>query len=122
MPAFTNPAPTWQTAPMSSPRRPFVGRDREIEELSSGIEDASAGRGGLFLVVGAAGVGEARGCGAGGRAGGGGGLRPIWGRCWESGGAAACWAWMQILGELLRASDRAALLAALGADAGALAQ
>jgi hypothetical protein len=122
MTVWTNLAPSWQTAPMASPRRPFVGRDREIEELSSGFDEAAAGRGGLFLVVGPAGMGKTRLCDEAARAAEGRGLRPIWGRCWETGGAPAFWPWIQILRELLRAPERAALLQTLGAEADPLSQ
>jgi predicted ATPase len=42
------------------PGRLFVGRERELEELSSGLADARAGRGRLFLLVGEAGIGKTR--------------------------------------------------------------
>jgi hypothetical protein len=122
MTGWTSVAPSWQMAPMASPRRPFVGRDRELEELVSGLEEAAGGRGGLFLVVGPAGMGKTRLCDEVARAAEGRGLRPLWGRCWETGGAPAYWPWMQILRELLRAPDGAALREALGAETAPLGQ
>ena len=38
----------------------FVGRDREVDELSAALDDASAGRGRLFLVSGESGLGKTR--------------------------------------------------------------
>ena len=73
----------------------FVGRERELGELIAGLEDACAGRGRLFLLVGEPGIGksrlaeeliaqaEAR------------GTRVLVGRCWEAGGAPAYWPWTQ---------------------------
>src|SRR5438046_2427498 len=112
-------ASTWQIAPMASPRRPFVGREREIEELASGLDEASAGRGGLFLIVGPPGMGKTRLADEAARAAEARGLRPLWGRCWETGGAPAYWPWIQILRELTRTPDERA---ALGAEAAALGQ
>ena len=78
----------------------FVGRERELGELIAGLEDARAGRGRLFLLVGEPGIGksrlaeeliaqaEAR------------GTRVLIGRCWEAGGAPAYWPWTQALSAL----------------------
>ena len=38
----------------------FVGRQSELAELLSGLEDALAGRGRLFLLVGEPGIGKSR--------------------------------------------------------------
>jgi DNA-binding SARP family transcriptional activator len=74
---------------------PLIGRDRELSLLEAGLEDALAGRGRLFVVVGAARSGKThladelaslakqRGC------------RILWGRGWE--GAPAYWPWTQAL-------------------------
>jgi hypothetical protein len=96
-----------------------------MEELASGFDDAGAGRGSLFLIVGPAGMGKTRLAdevtrGAEAR-----GMRAVWGRCWETGGAPAYWPWIQILREVTRAQEageRAALAESLGADADALGQ
>jgi len=53
---------------MLPPRQPrearagavFIGRHRELAELRAGLEDAVAGRGRFFLVVGEAGIGKTR--------------------------------------------------------------
>src|SRR5437899_1622353 len=77
---------------MTSPREPgtdavadrvFVGRRRELAELRGGFDDAVAGRGRFFLVVGEPGIGKTRlvdelareAIERGGLA--------LWGRCWE---------------------------------------
>jgi DNA-binding SARP family transcriptional activator len=74
---------------------PLVGRHRELALLEAGLEDALAGRGRLFVVVGDAGSGKThladelgsvakqRGC------------RILWGRGWED--APAYWPWTQAL-------------------------
>ena len=38
----------------------FVGRERELAELADGLDDAFAGRGRLFLLVGEPGIGKSR--------------------------------------------------------------
>ena len=65
----------------------FVGRAREIAELRAGLDDVSAGHGRMFLLSGEPGIGktclaeeicnDAAACG----------IRVVWGRCWEGGGA-----------------------------------
>jgi DNA-binding SARP family transcriptional activator len=94
--------PALDVAPRRSAARPgraaaspLVGRDRELALLEAGLEDALAGRGRLFIVVGAAGSGKThladelasfakqRGC------------RILWGRGWDD--APAYWPWTQAL-------------------------
>ena len=43
-----------------TPRSAFVGRERELAELVGGLDDAFAGRGRLFLLVGEPGIGKSR--------------------------------------------------------------
>jgi len=75
----------------------FVGRDREITALSSHLDAAGAGRGGLILLMGEAGadktrtaeelsaIAASRGC------------RVVWGRCHEDEGAPPYWPWIELL-------------------------
>src|SRR5512140_1719903 len=79
----------------------FVGRDGELSELSAGLEDAIGGRGRLFLIEGEPGIGktmlaEQLAIRASER-----GVRAVWGRCWEGGGAPAYWPWTQLLRSLV---------------------
>ena len=94
----------------------FVGRERELGELIAGLEDACAGRGRLFLLVGEPGIGksrlaeeliaqaEAR------------GTRVLIGRCWEAGGAPAYWPWTQSLSALAREVEPERLRGQLAQD------
>jgi DNA-binding SARP family transcriptional activator len=94
--------PTLEAAPRRAGARPgraaaspLLGRNRELALLQAGLEDALAGRGRLFVVVGAAGSGKThladelgsvakqRGC------------RILWGRGWED--APSYWPWTQAL-------------------------
>jgi hypothetical protein len=77
--------------------KPFIGRVRELEELAGGLDDATSGRGSVFVVSGEPGIGKSRLVNelaglAASRA-----FRVAWGRCWQGEGAPAYWPWMQVL-------------------------
>jgi predicted ATPase/tetratricopeptide (TPR) repeat protein len=80
----------------------FVGRDREIKQLVSTLEAAKAGRGGLVLISGEAGIGKTRLAEEIDSRGKKMGVPAFWGRCWDMGGAPAYWPWMQVLRSLVR--------------------
>jgi hypothetical protein len=80
----------------------FVGRKRELAELEAGVESAIAGRGGLYLVAGQAGIGKTRlaeelASRAAAR-----NVVPLWSRAWEGEGAPSFWPWVQIVRAYLR--------------------
>lgn len=92
--------PALDLAPAAPALSTFVGRGQELAQLVAGLDDATAGRGRLFLLVGEAGIGKSR-------------LADeltqvartrrvdvLIGRCWEAGGAPAYWPWVQSLREL----------------------
>ena len=94
---------------VETPRSAFVGRERELAELVGGLDDAFAGRGRLFLLVGEPGIGKSRLAEeliAQARAR---GARVLVGRCWEAGGAPAYWPWVQSLRPYLRDTDAESL-------------
>jgi DNA-binding SARP family transcriptional activator len=76
---------------------PLVGRDEELVLLDAGLEDALAGRGRLFVVVGPPGAGKTHladeiASRAKRR-----GANILWGRGWHGGGAPAYWPWRQAI-------------------------
>jgi DNA-binding SARP family transcriptional activator len=75
----------------------FVGRDREIEELSTALDDAAAGRGRLFLVSGESGIGKTRLADEVASRAKEAGLRLLWGRSAKAEGAPPYWLWSQAL-------------------------
>ena len=89
-----------------STSRSFVGRRREIVELSSSLDDAIAGRGRLFLISGEPGIGKTWLADEVARHAAERGMRVAWGRCWEGGGAPAYWPWVQVLRSLVVHPDR----------------
>src|SRR5689334_1451973 len=93
----------------------FVGRQAELGQLLAGLDDAFAGRGRLFLLVGEPGIGKSRlmeELVAAARAR---GARVLVGRCWEAGGAPAYWPWVQSLRTYVRETDAESLRRHLGA-------
>ncbi len=82
---------------------PLVDRADELALLEAGLDDAIAGRGRLFVVIGEAGSGKTRLADEIGSAAKQRGSRILWGRGWGGGGAPAYWPWTQAL----RDADRA---------------
>jgi hypothetical protein len=78
----------------------FLGRERELAELRSALDDLRGGRGSLFLLVGEPGIGKTRladeACDLAADR----GLGVRWGRCWDSDGAPAYWPWAEIVSSL----------------------
>ena len=81
---------------------PLTGRGDELRLLDAALDDALAGRGRLFVVIGEPGSGKTRladevasrakdrGC------------RILWGRGWQGGGAPAYWPWRQAMRDVGR--------------------
>jgi DNA-binding SARP family transcriptional activator len=119
--AFVEPS-TAQRPTVDAARTAFVGRERELAELTAALEDACGGRGRLALVVGEPGIGKSRlGDELLTRARGRDALVLV-GRCWEAGGAPAYWPWVQSLREYVREREPSALRAELGVGAADLAR
>ena len=100
----------------------FVGRHAELATLVEGLEDAIAGQGRLFLLVGEPGIGKSRLADEVMRRARERGVRVVVGRCWEAGGAPAYWPWVQSLRSYVREAAPDALRAELGTGAAELAQ
>ena len=100
----------------------FVGRERELEDLRDGLEEALGGRGRLLLLVGEPGIGKTRTAEelatyARVR-----GAKVHWGRSHEGEGAPAYWPWAQAIRSYVREADPVALAWELGQGAGDVAQ
>lgn len=79
---------------------PLVGRNEEVAALEAGLDDALAGRGRLFVVVGPPGAGKTHlgdeiASRAKAR-----GANIFWGRGWEGGGAPPYWPWRRAIRKL----------------------
>jgi DNA-binding SARP family transcriptional activator len=109
-------------APAEPARGLFVGRGRELAELSGALDDALSGAGRVVLLIGEPGVGKTRLADeliARARVR---GARVMVGRCWEAGGAPAYWPWVQSLRAHVRETEPHVLRAQLGVGAAELAQ
>ena len=114
--------PAADESAVETARGALVGRERELAELVGGLDNAFAGRGGLFLLVGEPGIGKSRLAEeliAQARAR---GARVLVGRCWEAGGAPAYWPWVQSLRPYLRDTDADSLRSQLRGGAADLAR
>jgi class 3 adenylate cyclase len=100
----------------------FVGREKEISELRSGLDDALSGKARLVMLVGEPGIGKtftaeelatyARVRGA----------QVLWGRCYEGEGAPAYWPWVQIIRSFVHDRDPQQLISTMGTGAADIAQ
>lgn len=103
-------------------RTAFVDRQRELLELKAGIDDALAGHGRLFTIAGEPGVGKSRLADEAASYAEAQGMRVLWGRCWEHGGAPAYWPWVQVVRGLTGSADATLLEHWIGHEAAELAQ
>ena len=103
-------------------REAFVDRIHELAELRAGIDGTLAGRGRLFTISGEPGVGKSRLAREATSYATAQGMRVLWGRCWEHGGAPPYWPWVQVVRRLTASVEPAALLNWLGAGAAEIAQ
>jgi eukaryotic-like serine/threonine-protein kinase len=95
---------------------PFVNRIRELGELRAGIESARTGRGQFFTISGEPGIGKSRLADEIAVHAAANGVRCLWGRSWERGGAPAYWPWIQVLRGLTSRAETPALAAWLGSQ------
>ena len=73
----------------------FVGRQREMGELTVALEDALSGQGRLVILVGEPGIGKTRTAQELASHAEGLGAQVLWGRCYEEEGAPPYWPWVQ---------------------------
>jgi DNA-binding SARP family transcriptional activator len=100
----------------------FVGRETEFAQLAAGLDDALAGRGRLFFLVGEPGIGKSRLADELIRRARKHGVEVLVGRCWEASGAPAYWPWVQSLRSYIRDAEPDSLRRELGAGASELSQ
>jgi class 3 adenylate cyclase len=100
----------------------FVGREKEMDELRAGLEDALSGRGRLLMLVGEPGIGKTRTAEelatyASLRS-----TQVLWGRCYEGEGAPAYWPWVQVIRSYVHDREPQALMSEMGPGAADIAQ
>jgi tetratricopeptide (TPR) repeat protein len=101
---------------------PFVGRGRELARLRAGLDDAIAGAGSVYLIIGDAGIGKSRLADEFATSAAAVEAQVLWGRCWESGGAPAYWPWVQAVRSYLREQESSDSPLELGPEAVHVAQ
>ena len=74
----------------------LVGRDRELAELVAALARVPSPSGSVFLLAGEPGIGKSRLAAEAANAARDSGVTPVWGRCWEAGGAPAFWPWREV--------------------------
>ena len=99
------------------PASPFVGRQREIDELNSALEDAWSGQGRLVMLMGEPGIGKTRttqelASQAAAR-----GAQVLWGWCYEEEGAPPYWPWVQSIRSYIQQRTSEQLRSEMGAGA-----
>jgi len=100
----------------------FVGRQTEMDQLKSALEDVLGGKGRLITLMGEPGIGKTRiseelATYAGLR-----GAQILWGRCYEGGGAPAYWPWVQVIRSYVREIDPDELRRQMGSSASVVAE
>ena len=100
----------------------FVGRQREMAELTAALEDAVSGQGRLFMLVGEPGIGKTRttqelASYAENR-----GTKVFWGRCYEEEGAPPYWPWVQTMRSYIQQVSAEQLIAEMGTGAAYVAE
>jgi DNA-binding SARP family transcriptional activator len=100
----------------------FVGRGRELAELSAALERACSGHGSIHLIGGEPGIGKSRLADELARLAHAQGARVLWGRCWEAGGAPAYWPWVQALRAYTADVETESLRSRLGPGGSEIAQ
>ena len=111
-----------EEAPLSliSSSSGFVGRQREMGELRTLLEEAITGRGRIVMLVGEPGIGKSRTAqelayhaellGA----------RVLWGWCFEEDGAPPYWPWVQPIKSYVKESDQGQLQSQMGSGGAAV--
>jgi tetratricopeptide (TPR) repeat protein len=108
--------------PVLVPNELFVGRVQEFEELRLGLARTIAGKGGLFMIEGGAGIGKTRLAQELASYAEKDGVTVFWGRCYEDSGVPAYWPWIEIMRGFVAAQDNNSLRHMLGAGAGDVAE
>ncbi|MEO8602920.1 MAG: AAA family ATPase, partial [bacterium] len=94
-------------APVYGTGAVFVGRERELAELTAILAALPEGRGGAALLAGEAGIGKTKLADEAARHAAAAGARVCWGHGWDAGGAPAYWPWVQVMRALARTVDDA---------------
>ena len=102
---------------MSQPRHIFVGRQPEMEILTTALEGCLSGQGRMVLLGGEPGIGKTRICQELASYAGQQGVRVLWGWCYEEEGATPYWPWIQTIRSYVQQCDAGQLQSEIGPGA-----
>ena len=123
MAASEETAPPVQATATSIPASgDFVGRQRELGELTSALDDAIAGRGRLVMLVGEPGIGKTRTARELSTIAEQRGAQALWGRCYEGEGAPPYWPWVQPIRAYVQQAEAERLRSEMGPGAADIAE
>ncbi len=108
--------------PRARPEAIFVGRQRELSELTAALEDAIKGSGRLVMLAGEPGIGKTRTAQELAALAGELGAQVYWGWCYEEEGAPPYWPWVQPLRTCLQEKSPQELADLLGTGAADIAE
>ena len=100
----------------------FVGRQRELIELTVALEDAVSGHGRLVMLAGEPGIGKTRTAQELASQAEALGAQVLWGWCYEEEGAPPYWPWIQPLRSYVQERDASQLRQEMGAGAADIGQ
>ena len=100
----------------------FVGRERELAALESGLARALGGTGGTAALAGEPGIGKSHTAQVLAQRAAALGMQVLWGRCNEEPGAPPYWSWLQLLRGWIDTHDDETARRVLGHDESALAE
>jgi len=111
-----------ESHPAHDSGRIFVGRHREMVELTAALNDALTGHGRMVVLAGEPGIGKTRTAEelavlAETR-----GAQVLWGRCYEEQGAPPYWPWVQAIRSYVREKDPEQLMSEMGSGAADIAE
>ncbi len=100
----------------------FVGRRREMAELTAALDDAFTGQGRIVMLAGEPGIGKTRTAQELATLAEQLGAQVLWGRCYEEAGAPPYWPWVQPLRAYVQQTGAEQLGAEMGPGAAAIAE
>ncbi|MFQ6030583.1 MAG: AAA family ATPase, partial [Dehalococcoidia bacterium] len=100
----------------------FVGRRRELDELTSCLDATGSGQGQLVMLIGEPGIGKTRTAEELTSLAEAQGFQTLWGRCYEGEGAPPYWPWVQPLRSYIQQVDPEQLYAQMGPGAADIAE
>ena len=111
-----------ESPPSRTSSNVFVGREREMSELRSALDDAMAGHGRLVMLAGEPGIGKTRTAQELASYAEHQGAQVLWGWCYEREGAPPYWPWVEPVRSYIGATETVQLRSQMGPGAADIAE